>query len=183
MTRHWSAMALLLLAGCGDSPTVEAENASVAEVARKVERAGGGKVMRFHPGKWQSSVTIEDLSAPGMPPQAMQGMREAMAASRFEHCLTSAEAEKPSEDFFAGERGGNCTYDRFSMGDGKIDAVMRCGGDDGRQMIAMQGTYGPDTYAMRMTTDMAGRDGGVGAMTMTMRIDAKRIGDCDQPRG
>ena len=52
--------------------------------------------------------------------------------------------------------------------------------------MAMQGTYGPEAYQMRMSmnarTDSAASSGSgsglPGGMTMIMRIDAKRIGEC-----
>ena len=65
------------------------------------------------------------------------------------------------------------------MGNGKIDAVMKCSSQGMAQTMAMQGTYGPDAYQMRMSMDAKAGSGPPGGMTMTMRVDAKRIGECD----
>ena len=46
-------------------------------------------------------------------------------AEAHRSCLTPEEAKRPKEDFFAGAA-KNCRYERFDMGSGKIDAVMKC---------------------------------------------------------
>lgn len=176
------ALPLALLAACGSDPQVDARNASVQDVAGQVADAGGSE-MFVRPGKWQSRVEIEKFELPGAPPaaaEAMRGMQQRMAVQ--ESCLTPEEAKRPKEDFFAGE-GKNCRYDHFTMGNGKIDAVMKCSGEGMAQTMAMQGTYGPEAYQMRMSmkaeAGAGGEIGPAGGMTMTMRVDAKRIGECD----
>jgi hypothetical protein len=178
MKRFVIAIACALpLAGCNSEPEVRAENASVGEVAAKVADADIESFVR--PGKWQSSVQIEKFELPGAPPEAADAMRSmAHRAQVNESCLTPEQAKRPKEDFFAGE-GKNCRYERFAMGNGKIDAVMKCAGDGMAQTMAMQGTYGPDAYQMRMSMNAQAGAGPPGGMTMTMRVDAKRIGECD----
>jgi len=172
------ALALVLgsLAACGSEPGVDAENASVQEVAEQVRDAT--KEPGFiRAGKWVSEVSMEELSAPGMPPEMRERMK-AMVPPRqsFESCLTAEEARRPKEDFFA--QGNNqCRYDHFRMGDGKIDAKMRCDRQGMTQVMELDGTYSPDTYTMRMTTSSQQRP--AGGMRMTMRVDAKRIGECE----
>ena len=52
--------------------------------------------------------------------------------------------KRPKEDFFAGKN-NECRYDHFTMGGGKIDAAMHCGGKHGEsQVMQMAGTYSPD---------------------------------------
>jgi hypothetical protein len=168
----------LLLAGCDTEPQVRAENASVGEVADKIAEAGGGESF-VRPGKWQSRFEIEKFDIPGAPPGASDAMRSmADRAQVTESCLTPEQAKRPKEDFFAGE-GKNCRYERFAMGNGKIDAVMKCSSEGMAQTMAMQGTYGPDAYQMRMNMAAQAGSGPPGGMTMTMRVDAKRIGECD----
>ena len=170
----------LALAACDTGPSVEAENASVAEVADKL-RAAGGAGEFVSPGKWLSNVTVEEMSLPGMPPEMAAGMKEAMGKAGTkgaETCLTAEDVKKPKEDFFAGAD-KSCRYDRFTMSGGKIDAAMRCSQGGASQVMTMAGTYGPDAYGMKMTTKAEGGSGPMAAMTMTMRVDAKRIGQCD----
>lgn len=171
----------LPLAACDSSPTVEAKNASVAEVAEKVQDAGGTDQF-LRAGKWLTKATIEELSAPGMPPGIAKNMQAMMGKEPgTESCMTEADARKPKTDFFSGNK--NCRYDHFKMGDGKIDAKMRCSAGGGTQVMTMAGDYSPDEYHMAMTTEMdrgAGAPaGGMGSMTMKMRVEGKRVGECD----
>ena len=173
-------LSALPLAACNSSPSVEAKNATVAEVAAKVAAAGGADSF-VRAGKWSSTMTMDEMSAPGMPPQAAAQMKQMMGHSRTsESCLTPEQAKKPKPDFFSGKDNG-CRYDNFTMAGGKIDMTMRCSG--GHAMGAgttmhMTGTYAPGEYHMAMETH-ADTGTKVGAMVMKMHIDAKRIGECD----
>lgn len=167
-----------LLGACGPSePDVDVKNASVGEVAKEVADAsrGGGSMMR--PGRWESTMQIESFEAPGMPAQAKEAMKRLNADNKvFATCLTEQDVKRPNEDFFARTE-NSCRYDRFTMGDGKIDAVMRCGREGMNQVMELDGSYSADSYTMRMSSKSAGA-GPVGSVTMTMRVDAKRVGEC-----
>lgn len=173
-----SVLALVLLAAaCNKEPEVNVRNASVEEVANQVAAATSDEGNFIKPGKWLSKMTVEELSAPGMPKEFADRMKSAMGQAReSESCLTEEEAKKPKEDFFAG-RDNQCRYDHFKMGGGKIDAKMRCAQGGTAQVMAMDGSYSPDSYNMRMSTTTEGK-GPTGGMTMRMRIDAKRVGEC-----
>ena len=177
-------MPLTLLAACDSSPTVEAKNASVAEVAETVREAGVRGDEYLRPGKWLSKATLEDLSAPGMPAGMADQMKVTMASKPgTESCMTKEDARKPSSDFFTGKQAQNCRYDYFKMGDGKIDAKMTCTAGGSTQRMAMTGDYGPNEYKMAMTTSMempkSVAAAGMGSMAMKMKVEGKRIGDCD----
>jgi len=178
-------MAMAALGACNREPQVDAKNASVAEVAEKVRKSGAGESF-VRAGLWESKVTIEQLDVPGMPPEIAGRMKEMMAQNQpkaFKNCLTPEDVKKPDEDFFAGQNKG-CRYDRFTMGNGKIDAVMRCGGEQATQVMQMAGTYSPDAYHMQMSNKVEaaakGADGAMaqGAMAMRVRVDARRLGEC-----
>jgi hypothetical protein len=174
------------LAACNSSPKVDEKNASITEVAQKVREAGAGQSF-VRPGRWQSKVTIEQFDIPGMPPEMAQRMKTMMAERQehgFETCLTPDDVKRPKEDFFAG-RNNQCRYDHFTMGGGKIDAVMRCDSKSGggAPVMQMAGTYSPDSYQMQTSMKMAGGAGGEGGMSMQMRIDAKRVGECTGKEG
>jgi hypothetical protein len=172
----------LPLAACNDGgqPEVEARNASVAEVAEQV-RTATKEEMFVRPGKWQSQITVEEISMPGIPPEMAQQMK-AMIAQRekqsAEQCLTEENARRPKEEFFAGKNNA-CRYDHFKMGGGKIDAKMRCQASGVTQIMEMDGTYSPESYTMRMATRSDGGQGAAGGMQMRMRVESKRIGECD----
>lgn len=172
----------LLLAACDREPKVDMKDASVEDVAAKVEKARGSDMIVL-PGKWVQNVTMETFEIPGMPASAQASVRETMKANASGHevCLTDADTKRPSEDFFAG-KDRNCRYERFTMRGGKIDGVMRCEQSGMVQTMELKGDYAPDHYAMRM--DMrteGGPSGAMGKMHMVMRVDAKRVGDCDVP--
>lgn len=179
MTRYAILMLglALPLAACG-GPQVNEENASVAEVSEKVAEASRNNEF-IRPGKWLSSVTIEEMSMPGMPPQAAEQMKRMIAETQTsESCLTPDQAKQPKEEFFSGN--DSCRYDHFRMGNGRIDAKMRCQTGGNSQLMEMNGTYSPDSYQMRMKT--SGEAGGGRSMTMKMKVDAKRIGECTRDK-
>ena len=173
----------LPLAACNNSPEVSAKNASIAEVAQKVHEAGADQIV-IHPGLWQSKVTVEQFDVPGMPAGMAQQMKTMMAERQehsFENCLTPEDAKKPKENFFAG-KSNECRYDRFTMGGGKIDAAMRCGGENGGSVMEMSGTYSPDSYQMHTSMSAQPGAGEHGGMTMKMHIEAQRVGECPAKR-
>jgi hypothetical protein len=168
----------LPLAAC-NKPQVNEKNASVAEVAEKV-RESGADANFVRPGLWESKVTIDQLDVPGLPADMAQRMKTMMAEKQehgFQTCLTPSDVKRPKEDFFAGKN-KECRYDHFTMGGGKIDAAMRCGGENGTSVMQMAGTYSPDSYRMQtsMKVEATGRQ--EGGMSMKMRIEAQRIGEC-----
>jgi hypothetical protein len=175
MNRTVLLMSLALpLAACG-SPAVDEKNASVEEVAEKVREASDeGGLLR--PGKWSTTVSIEDMQIAGLPPEAAAEMKRVIARTHTsESCLTPEEARQPKGKFFGGSE--NCRYEHFRMGDGKIDAKMQCQESGTTQAMEMSGTYSPNSYAMRMQAKAEGGPGGQ-EMTMRMKVEAERIGDC-----
>ena len=94
-----------------------------------------------------------------------------------EVCLTPEQAKSPKEDFFSGAD-KNCRYEHFNWGGGKIDLKLNCKHPNATQTMAMVGSYSPEAYTMTMTATNVG-GGPAGEMTMKMKVDAKRIGDCD----
>jgi hypothetical protein len=75
------ATLILPLAACGSKPTVNEKNASVEEVSQKVSEATKAEGF-IRPGKWQSTVNIEQMTMPGMPPQAAEQMKKMMAQTQ-----------------------------------------------------------------------------------------------------
>ena len=168
----------ITLVACSKEPTVSATNATGEEVAAKV-KASGIDTQFVSPGHWQTTMTIREMAIPGLPPEMAEKMKAHMGQGKsFESCLTPEQAKKPKEDFFA-KGNGNCRYDRFSMGNGKIDAVMQCKSGGGERTMTMNGTYSPDAYHMAVASTGSDRsDSPIAAMTMKMEMDAKRTGEC-----
>ena len=173
------------LAGCDSGPKVSVTNASVGEVAAKVDAARLDETF-FRAGKWSVKGQIDDIKVPGMPPElAAQIKRQGAGMDGTTSCVSEADAKKPAADFFTGNK--SCKYDHFTMGNGKIDARMRCSAGGGTQLTTMTGTYGPENYRMAMTTAMenpaqgsaTGMAKGLDGMTMKLSVEGKRIGACD----
>ncbi len=166
---------VLPLTACGSGADVDEKNASVEDVAAKVREASSDEGL-VRPGKWVSTVSIEQMDMPGLPPQEAEQMKRMVAQTHTaESCLTPEEAKQPREKFFSGNE--QCRYDHFKMGGGKINAMMRCQQDGTSQVMEMSGSYSPDAYTMRMTSSLSGaaEDGN---MSMKMKIEAKRVGEC-----
>lgn len=176
ITRAILMLSLALpLAACGSKTSVNEKNATVEEVANKVAEVSKAEGT-IQPGKWQSTMTIEEMHMPGMPAEAQEQMKKMFAQAKVsETCITPEEARKPSAKMFAGN--DQCRYDHFSMGGGKIDAEMHCTQQGVKQSMTMAGTYSPDAYAMHMTSQTEGGPAGE-AMSMKMRVEARRVGQC-----
>jgi hypothetical protein len=174
--RHLLLIApLALLAACG-SDEVDVENATPSEVARELRDADAEQGF-VNPGKWRQTVTMLEMSAPGMPPEAAAAMNQvAKQAQVHEVCLTEAQAKRPREDFFTGAD-QNCKYEHFKWGGGKLDLKLNCKHPQATQTMVLTGEYEPDSYTMAMTATSSG-DAPAAAMTMKMKVDAERIGEC-----
>ena len=174
------AMVAAGMTGCDSKKTVTAENASTTEVAQKVKASGIAEGGFISPGRWQMTMTIKDMKVPGMPPEMAKRMQGSLDQPRsFEHCVTEAEAKKPKEDFFAGEQAKSCRYETFTLGGGKIDAVMRCeSGGGGKQVMRLNGTYSADAYRMTIASAVEGGGPDARGMTLNATVDAKRLGVC-----
>ena len=164
---------VLPLAACGSKPAVNEKNASVEEVTQKVREVSRDEGL-IRPGKWESTVTIDRMEMPGMPPQVASQMKKMIAeAHTSSSCLTPEEAKQPKENFFSGNK--QCRYDHFTMGHGKVDAEMHCDMGTGTQVMQMAGTYSPESYQMSMKSS---GDGAGNGMTMQMSVNARRVGEC-----
>jgi hypothetical protein len=178
MNRFALVLPLIMLAACDSSPGVSADNAKPSEVAAKM-KAAAGKGSFVRPGKWEQTVTLLNIEAPGMPPEARQYMQKAMDKAQVHNvCLTKEQAEKPREDFFAGAD-KNCTYEHFDWAGGKIDIKLVCKHEQATTTMNMSGTYSPDNYVLTMTNRNEGAGETAANMVMTMKVDARRVGDCD----
>jgi hypothetical protein len=170
----------LPLAAC-NKHEVNEKNASVADVANAVSKSGIAGESFIRAGQWQVKGILEEMNMPGIPPQAQAEMKRVMSQvqnNSFEYCVTPEEAKHPGGKMFTGKDNGNCRYDHFKMGSGKFDAAMRCEGQGSAQVMtmAMNGEYSPDAYTSHVSMNVQG--GPQGSMTMKMRSEAKRIGEC-----
>ena len=166
-----TGLAVLSLAGCKKS-SVEADHASMQQVASAV----GASDNAFHPGRWESTMKMEKMDIPGMPPEARAMMAKSPAMARIvTTCLTPEMAAKPDGKFF-NQANADCVYDHFSMSGGKMEATMSCNGRTGKLTMTMNGTFTPDQYEVH-TTSQQQMPGGQ-PMSVAMTVTSHRVGDC-----
>lgn len=162
----------LLLAACSSGESVDAKNETPAEVASKVAASG----MLPRPGRWEGTLKLTSMDMPGMPAATREAMNKSLGAvQRQTTCLTAEQAGKMDGSFFQKAAPG-CTYEKFTMEGGKIDAVMVCPPGAGPTRMAMNGTYGADAYDLKISGSGEMTKGV--AMNMAMEVSSRRIGDC-----
>ena len=183
--RH--SIAALLAVGLGlaacDKAEVDERNASIEDVANAV--ADAGPSLRLEPGRWESTTELVEISAPGMPPQAVAMMKKSFSsgATKVATCLKPEDVDKPGANFF-GQTSKDCRFDHYRMDGGAIDAHLTCAPADGQRMaMTMTGRYSPTSYEMEVATDMAAPADGEAAMTMRMRMKSTHTGPCEGEQG
>lgn len=183
-----TAALALVLGACGDKADRQAASGGDSPTA---EQMADTMQASFKPGTWKVNVEIEDVEMTGMPAgapvEAMKdAMKKSMAATEVMHCITPEQAAKPDAEMLAARRQANCTYSNTSFSAGKVHSEMVCtpqgaeGGGMGTMTAVMDGSYGPESYAMTMNLAMKGGAEGMG-MTMKSRTTGQWMGpDCRQ---
>ena len=131
--------------------------------------ANGGEF--FKAGEWRS--TSEILHLDGASESEAAELKAKVGRQTFSTCLTEEEVREPEADFFTGAA-SDCVYSRFAMGEGRIEAEMRCVTGTIVQDNKLSGTYAPDHYDFTLESTGAPPDGA----RMVMAISARRVGDC-----
>ena len=176
------ATATLALTACDKGPQVDLTNATPAEVAKAMKDSGATRSM-VRPGKWSSTVAILEMNSPGMPPEMQAIMKQRIGQPRtVEACLTAAQVDNPER--MLGQIPASCKYDRYIMGNGKMDGKLRCDANGVAQEMSVTGTYSDDQYSLTINNKTTVPPGAVagqpaGAMSMKMKVDSKRLGECD----
>lgn len=169
-----------LVAACGKGE-VELENASVEEVVKASANA-----QALNPGQWANTTRILSVEMPGMQ-QAEKAMMDRMTQAMVgqtnvsESCVTPEQAKKPDASLFAGQGQGNCQFDTFEIGGGKLNAVLSCNpGGEAAMKMTMNGTYGGENYDLDSQIEMSGAPGMASktAMKIKAKNSGKRIGEC-----
>lgn len=161
--------AVAALAGCGSGEKKAGEQ-SPEEVAKEMA------ALNMRPGQWQATNEILSANAPGLPAEAL---REIVGQkSMVSNCVTPEQAAKPSANFLAGQKDSDCTYQDFSMDDGRMTGTMSCSvaGTPGKTVMKMEGKYSPVAYDMNMDMDVEIPGGA--KMKVKARTTGRRTGDC-----
>ena len=123
------------------------------------------------------------MNSPGMPPEMQAAMKARVGEPRtVEACLTPEQVDNPER--MIGAVPDSCRYQRYTMGNGKMDGKMRCESNGMVQEMRVAGTYSKDQYSLTIdnkTTAPAGAVAGqpAGTMSMKMKVESRRLGECD----
>lgn len=119
------------------------------------------------PGKWQATMIIENMSMPGMPPEALAMMKGRPTVTTY--CMTPEEAEADPRKLLDTEK--KCKFNSFNLSGGKMSAEMVCQTEQGPATMTIEGSYTATSYETRQTMK-------AGPMTMASRNSAKWLGPC-----
>jgi hypothetical protein len=171
-------LALTILSACSSGGADRDGDGRIS----KEEVAREAKAIKFKPGQWQNTVKVLNLSFEDSPlPAVMQKQiiqKKVGQVQTASNCLTKEQAAKPGADFIAGLESGECTYKKFDLSDGRIDANIVCKGEKPgkNDEIRLSGNYSSTAFEMEMNiialSDLAGK------ATTRVSNSAKRIGEC-----
>lgn len=167
-----AATGILLLAACSGGNTDADGNGEIS--AKEVAAKAKAEMPKPQAGLYKTTVTMTGLDIPGLPPE-MKGHGAGMTTTT-EDCMTQAEVDKGFEELVKQGQDGECTYERFDLADGKLDAVMNCKADGRIARMEMAGTT--TTTGADLTAKMAMEFDGAGKGTMSFSAKHERIGDC-----
>jgi len=183
-----AAGALLLpLAACNKGPSTEEsaratgeirlENASIEEVAKQAA-AAEAKTPSQKPGQWQNSFQLIALETGGVPePMASQMKAEVGKPPKTETSCRKAEDVKPLDLSKLSPMQRGCTFPKYVVVAGKVDAVMECDTPMGKSRMTISGTQGQTSYDLTMTQRQT-VPGQTKESSMTVRMVGKRLGEC-----
>lgn len=170
-----AAAGAAILTACSGGETADAgadasANASASDVAAQAKAQG----MMPEPGQYKATIVMTGIEIPGMPAE-MSGHGAGMTTTT-DYCLTEEEVAAGFEDMMKRGQNGECSYEKFNLDDGKMDAVMVCKTAEGTARMTMNGNATPTTSDF--TATMAMNFQGMGDATMTFDAKHERVGDC-----
>ena len=175
------ALPLFMLAACDSvglgEPSVDLSNATMAEVAAEAVKA-----QQQRPGQWEMTSQLVSLNVEGVPADSPMNemLKQQIGQPKTDsQCLSAEDAKKAMvpQDV---DPNNSCRFAHFRMKDGQIDADMTCKAPEGAGTLSMtqKGSYSPDSYDVTSTLTRAGSTAPGENSTMTMRVSAKRTGEC-----
>ena len=171
----------IILSACGSDDAVEDENAAT-ETSEAVDVEGAAEELsriEIRPGQYESSAKLVNFEVPGLPEQFAEQVREELAKSLSQgnsFCVTSEEASQGPERMLQEMAESDCTFNRFDVSGGDVNADMQCTPSDGSPArVQMTGNIGAQGSTMRMETAQETPNGTV---NLTVDLESRRVGDC-----
>ena len=175
----------IALAGCDKGPSTEEsarqtgdirlENATAEEVIKQAAAAESKN--RIQPGEWENSVQILSADMPGAPEMLRKKMNEEIKKPRTNKECKKADDAKAIDFAKLAPAAQGCTFPKYVIADGKIDADMVCTGAFGPIKMSIKGTQGTSAYDITVTQSQP-LPGQSAESKMTLRATGKRLGDC-----
>lgn len=163
------------LSACGsaDEEAGSGEGISIEEAAERAKDSG----VKPQPGQYRVTMEVLEVDIPGAPPEAVKMMRDMMGGQSHEYCLTQEDVDKGFEEMARQSQDGECSFERFDMDGGDLDAKMVCTqAGQGSVTMTLTGTGSATRSDMDML--MEGNMTGMGKSTIHMKAKHERIGDC-----
>jgi len=170
------AVAVGALAACGSKDGADEGPKPVEEVKQEA-----AKLERPEPGEYRQTVDILEMDIPGMPKQAAEQMKSAMKASQQNtFCLSKEDADKGYRDMFRDMgKGKECSFSRFDVDGGRLDAQMNCQSQQqGKMTMVLNGTVTTQGSDVTVAMDMSGQPAPMSTMKMKMHLTTTRVGEC-----
>ena len=167
---------IALLSACSDGAS-DAEEAMVGDEAAS-GAATSGDAVRLRAGEWENTIEFTEFDVPGVP----AAMKDVIAGQLGQSitttsCITQDEADRPDASFFGGEENENCTYEEYDRSGDSLTLRMTCASDGGgAAKIAMDGTFGEESFTLTMDNTVTGTQ--TGDVTMKGTVTGRRVGDC-----
>lgn len=164
--------ALLLASGCSDGGSVDADSDGTISMDQAASAAAN--IPKPEAGLYRSTITMTGIDVPGMGAD-MAGHGSGMTTTN-EYCLTQDDVAQGYEEMMKRGQDGSCSYERFNVAGGKLDAVMVCQTEQGDARMEMKGTASStgSEFDAKMQMDLDGKGNG----TMSFSAKHERIGDC-----
>lgn len=136
---------------------------------------------RPKPGLYKQAMTITKFEIPGAPPEVAQQIQTAMQkAQEHEFCMTKEMADQGFRDMFDKiGKDGECTYDRFDVSGGKIDAALKCqNAAEGTGLITIAGKVSAEGSDVNVAVEQQGGHAPMKNTKIAMHVVSQRVGDC-----
>lgn len=175
--------AAIALAGCGGG---NADADGDGKITNEEAAAAAKGMVAPMPGEYETTMKVLEIELPevaGVDPAQMKQMMEGMMNTTTKQCITAEDAQNAARQFAqAPGDEESCTYSKFNVSGGQIDATMSCKGEGGADMtMQLAGTMGREASNMTMELDQVAPNmpgGATGKTHFKLQVDSKRIGDC-----
>lgn len=161
---------IAMVAGCGQSGDSGNGTAAAPGAGPLADSSAG---VTLQPGQWETTMHMEVPGMANLPPGVTPPTMRPVTSNV---CITPEQAANPRAEAMSGNaQGSGCRTESFSFANGRIQGASVCERDGVQARTTMTGQYTPTSYEMTIQSETQ-----VGGTTQnsTMRVTARRIGDC-----